>query len=109
AASDKLLPPLMDMLTMRAKVYATAHRLPHIIWDTNQPMAAADLERLARLCERTGLRLVLVDRQPAGQLPDDFFTMPQGDEPRPGLVYRPDPLVALATRTWSRRKGGARS
>lgn len=102
-AADKLLAPLLDMLAMRARVHAVAHRLPHIIWDTNQPMETPVLERLARLCENTGLCLIMINRQPSGQIPDGFFTMPPGQEPRPGLQARPSLLSSILPQQTSGR------
>ncbi|MFZ4394091.1 MAG: hypothetical protein ACOYOU_00535 [Kiritimatiellia bacterium] len=92
--AGNLLAPLLDMLAMRASVHATAQRLPHIIWDSHQPMDAAVLARLGRLCDRTGLRLIMINRH-SGQTPDGFFTMPPGSEPRPGLQVRPSLLARI--------------
>ena len=75
-AADKLLPLLLDLLVGRAAVNATAVALPHLIWDTGRPLEAEHLQRLARFCARTGLRLVLVGGTPPGQMAGAFLSMP---------------------------------
>jgi len=75
-AADQLLPALQELLTGRAAVHATAANLPHLIWDTRRPIEPPTMQRLARCCSRTGLRLVLI----GGELPESiagvFLRMP---------------------------------
>jgi len=75
-AADKLLPPLLDLLAGRAAVHATAASLPHLVWDAGRPIDAQRLQRLARLCTRTGLRLMLVGGAPPEAIADGFLSMP---------------------------------
>ena len=68
AAADELLSALLELLAGRAAAHATALRVPHLVWDTGRLPEASRLERLARACARTGVRLVLV----SGRLPEDL-------------------------------------
>jgi len=67
AEAGALLPPLLKHLAGRAAVQACAARLPHLVWDADAPADAASWRRLASLCARTGMRLVVV----AARLPDE--------------------------------------
>jgi hypothetical protein len=76
AKADALLPPLLKILAGRAATHASVGFQPNLIWDVQRPTDPARLLALARVCEQTGLRLVLIGQPPPPALAQQFLTMP---------------------------------
>ncbi len=76
AAADQLLTGLLKMLAGRAATHASVAFQPNLIWDLPRPTDPAQMLALARLCEQTGLRLVLIGQAPPPKIAEQFLTMP---------------------------------
>jgi hypothetical protein len=76
AAADQLLTELLKMLAGRAATHASVAFQPNLIWDMPRPTDPAQMQALARLCEKTGLRLVLIGQAPPPKIAEQFLTMP---------------------------------